>query len=281
MSDKFKIVVSGPKNAGKSCLLSRFIDDFYHDFDSSSNPIGRYEHDGAVKILDLQKRTPCQLRLWEYSGSNGDVCYPDHRMFQRVDGVLLVIDATDYKSFTDLEPFVETAQRGISSNTVVMVVLNKIDDEPHQAVVSLEVKEFCQERGLLYEETSAKTGKNVEKVFRDLSFAMQAKKMNPTTDIIAMQREADRATTEPRAALTAAIGAHIETLQREILETFSCNRRLKQLKIDVLLDLIKAVERQERSSIRTLITQARTANPFLDRGLLSHRTRDLLNQYSQ
>jgi small GTP-binding protein len=275
MSGELRIVVSGHKDAGKSSLLAHFIDDIY----PSSKLAGLYAN-GVLKTLDLQG-SDFKLRLFEYSKREGDRYYPDDRMFQKVDGVLLVIDATDYESFRNLERFVQTAQCGMSRSTVVMVVLNKMDDESQQKVDSSEVKRFCEERGLLYGETSAKTGKSVEQVFRDLSFAMQAKKQDGKADVLALQRESDRARTEPRDAAIAAIRLHIETLQREILSTFACHRGLKQLKIYALVNLIEAIAREERSSIRTLITQARTANPFLNKGLFSHRTRDLLSQYSQ
>ena len=270
MSGQFKVVIAGNKDSGKSSLLIRFVDDLY----SSSKPSERYTDraEGFVKTLNI-RGSECPLRIWEKTAS------ADQRVLRQCDGILLVVDSTDRSSFDGLNDLISQAEREMSRATVVIVALTKSDDESHRVVDVTEFQEFCEEHSLLSEIVSAQTGENIEKLFTNFSYAMQARKIDSRAAVFSMQKEAVKSSLEPRAAFTDALNAHADVLAAEIISTLACRRGLKQQKIDALRALAASVSREDRLPMRTLITAARTAHPFLDKGLVSHRTRDLLDQY--
>ena len=52
--------------------------------------------------------------------------------------------------------------------SVIYLIGNKVDDEENRIIRYKDAKKFANEQGLKYYETSAKTGKNINKVFFDL-----------------------------------------------------------------------------------------------------------------
>ena len=50
----------------------------------------------------------------------------------------------------------------------IYLIGNKVDDEENRIIRYKDAKKFANEQGLKYYETSAKTGKNINKVFFDL-----------------------------------------------------------------------------------------------------------------
>jgi GTPase SAR1 family protein len=56
--------------------------------------------------------------------------------------------------------------------SVIYLIGNKVDDEEHRIIRYKDAKKFANENSLKYYETSAKTGKNINKVFFDLVFEL-------------------------------------------------------------------------------------------------------------
>lgn len=77
-------------------------------------------------------------------------------------GALLVYDTTSRDSFNALSAWLNDARTLASPNIVILLVGNKKDLEEARAVTMLEASNFAQENELIFLETSAKTGDNVE-----------------------------------------------------------------------------------------------------------------------
>ncbi|KAL6054605.1 Ras-related protein Rab-2-B, variant 2 [Balamuthia mandrillaris] len=116
----------------------------------------------GARVIDI-KGKQIKLQIWDtagqesfrsitrsyYRGWNG-IC------MDRAAGALLVYDITRRETFNHLSCWLEDAREHASSSMIIILVANKSDLE-HQRVVSTEEgRQFAQENGLIFLETSAK-----------------------------------------------------------------------------------------------------------------------------
>lgn len=88
---------------------------------------------------------------------------------------MLVYDTTSRDSFNALANWLNDARTLASPNIVILLVGNKKDMEECREVTMLEASNFAQENDLIFLETSAKTGDNVEEAFLKCSKTILAK----------------------------------------------------------------------------------------------------------
>lgn len=90
-------------------------------------------------------------------------------------GALLVYDITNRDSFNALEAWLSDARTLASPNIIILLVGNKRDMEDEREVTFIEASNFAQENELVFLETSAKSGENVEEAFLKCSKTILAK----------------------------------------------------------------------------------------------------------
>lgn len=85
-------------------------------------------------------------------------------------GAMLVYDITKRKSFEHLEEWLEESRIHILPHRAVyMVIGQKTDMDAHRAVMYKEGRQFAEQHGFRYMETSAKTGQNIEEAFQTMA----------------------------------------------------------------------------------------------------------------
>lgn len=72
---------------------------------------------------------------------------------------------TNRDSFTALDSWLEDARCLASPDVVVVLVGNKIDLEEYREVSYMEASQYANENGLIFVETSARTGEGVSEAF--------------------------------------------------------------------------------------------------------------------
>lgn len=77
----------------------------------------------------------------------------------------MVYDITRRQTFHHLASWLTDARNLTNPHTIIMLIGNKLDLADQREVSFEEASRFAQENGLIYMETSAKTGENVEKSF--------------------------------------------------------------------------------------------------------------------
>ncbi|GFR92040.1 Ras-related protein Rab-40B-like [Elysia marginata] len=80
-------------------------------------------------------------------------------------GALLVYDITSRETYNALTNWLTDARTLASPNIVIVLVGNKKDLEAEREVTFMEASRFAQENELMFLETSALTGENVEETF--------------------------------------------------------------------------------------------------------------------
>lgn len=164
----FKIIVCGDPSVGKTSTILRFTDNAFMRTYIPTLGVSISE-----KILKIGK-LHINLILWDIAGQSKFEIMRRH-FYQGAEGVILIFDLTNRKSFDSLTSWIKDLEKNVTPQRVKLVGFilgNKEDLENERKVSAEEAKKIAQEFNLEYIETSAKTGKNVEKSFIELSEAL-------------------------------------------------------------------------------------------------------------
>eukprot|EP00826_Nyctotherus_ovalis_P005051 TRINITY_DN11130_c0_g2_i1.p3 TRINITY_DN11130_c0_g2~~TRINITY_DN11130_c0_g2_i1.p3 ORF type:complete len:121 (-),score=23.11 TRINITY_DN11130_c0_g2_i1:186-548(-) len=88
--------------------------------------------------------------------------------YQQADGVVLVFDLTDKKSFDRLHIWAKSIREAASKDVIKFLVGNKLDLTEDRVVDHEEAMKVASEYDMKYYETSAKQKVNVVEVFEDM-----------------------------------------------------------------------------------------------------------------
>ncbi|KAG5445041.1 Ras- protein Rab-2A [Clonorchis sinensis] len=154
----FKYIIIGDTGVGKSCLLLQFTDRrFQAVYDLT---IGV---EFGARMITVDKKQ-IKLQIWDTAGQESFRSIT-RSYYRGAAGALLVYDVTRRDTFSHLASWLEDARQRASSSMVITLVGNKCDLDSRREVGRDEAEAFAREHGLLFTETSAKTGINVEEAF--------------------------------------------------------------------------------------------------------------------
>ena len=166
MSDEhpsIKITLLGNPGVGKTCIISRYIDDVFNENNAST--IGaNYSEKEIVK-----KGKTYHLDIWDTAGqekfhSLGKHFYKDSYV------VCLVYDIVNQESLDALKSvWYPDLQKYGEKYVVLAVVGNKSDLYESEVVAEEQAKAFAKEINATFMLTSAKSGDGIEKLFNVLT----------------------------------------------------------------------------------------------------------------
>mmetsp|Transcript_19748 Transcript_19748/g.55123 ORF Transcript_19748/g.55123 Transcript_19748/m.55123 type:complete len:243 (+) Transcript_19748:65-793(+) len=162
----YKIVMLGDSGVGKTSLVARL-----------TNPDRPLNHDISATMgieFDTQMLdTPqgkVKAQIWDTAGQErfARVLLPTY--FRKAKGVILVYDITNAKSFESLSErwMAQLNDHSNADDLAKLLVGNKSDLESSREVTQEKAMAFCQEYGMEFLETSAKSGDNVLAAFEKL-----------------------------------------------------------------------------------------------------------------
>jgi small GTP-binding protein len=163
---KVKVCLVGEHAVGKTSLIKRYVLNEYDD---------RYIVTLGAKVskkemlLEPKGAEPVQMdmTIWDIMGSKGFRELLREAYFHGAQGILAVADITRYDTLEDLDSWVESVFRTVGEIPVVFTV-NKMDLKDQAAFGEEQVKQATEAFDAPYFYASAKTGENVENVFRSL-----------------------------------------------------------------------------------------------------------------
>lgn len=165
-----KLVLLGNSGVGKSSIAMRYVNNTFSEaFEVTIG--GGY----LQQIVRLKDGSSLKLDIWDTGGQERyrallQLYYRD------ADAALITYDVTNAKSLEDCEYWVNELRR-TEENCILCLVGNKIDIPiEEQKVNSKDAQEFGEKYGMLFFETSAKTGENVNKLFESVSQEILRKK---------------------------------------------------------------------------------------------------------
>ena len=159
-----KITLLGNPGVGKTCIISKYVDDTFNE-DNESTIGANY----SEKIINKNGKE-IQLNIWDTAGqekfhSLGKHFYKDSYI------VCFVYDITNQESLDSLkETWYPDLQKFGEKYTVLAVVGNKCDlYESDNLANEEQAKAFAKEINATFMLTSAKNGDGIEKLFSDLT----------------------------------------------------------------------------------------------------------------
>jgi Ras-related protein Rab-5C len=155
---QFKLVLLGESAVGKSSLVLRFVKGQFHDYQEST--IGAAFLTQTVCLDD----TTVKFEIWDTAGQ--ERYHSLAPMYYRgAQAAIVVYDITNQDTFGRAKNWVKELQRQASPNIVIAFAGNKADLASKRSVELEEARAYADENGLLFMETSAKTGENVNEIF--------------------------------------------------------------------------------------------------------------------
>ncbi|ESK91052.1 rab family gtpase [Moniliophthora roreri MCA 2997] len=182
----FKFIITGDAAVGKSSLLVRLTDQRF-----LANPDPTLGVEFGSKLLTIpEENKVIKLQCWDTAGTESFRSIT-RSYYRGAAGCLLVYDVTSRKSFMNARSWLADVREHADPHLTCILVGNKVDlcepeSEPGEGaaasgdasaaqstikrrrqVSTEEAEVFAKEEGLLFVESSAKSGQNVEKAFED------------------------------------------------------------------------------------------------------------------
>lgn len=160
----FRIIMLGPPFSGKTCLIRRYIDRVFSDqyevtvgFDYKNKKFHYKNHIINLQIFDTAGTENYQAIARNY--------------YNMSFAALIVFDLCNKKFFGSLDYWISNYKEYRDSNKIELIYLigNKIDLDNRQ-IQNKDISDLMEKQKIdKYYEVSAKTGENVDKLFKEIA----------------------------------------------------------------------------------------------------------------
>eukprot|EP00002_Diphylleia_rotans_P012636 TRINITY_DN2476_c0_g3_i3.p1 TRINITY_DN2476_c0_g3~~TRINITY_DN2476_c0_g3_i3.p1 ORF type:complete len:220 (-),score=51.28 TRINITY_DN2476_c0_g3_i3:183-842(-) len=153
----FKFIIIGDTGTGKSCLLHRFIE---RKFKSGSKHTIGVEF--GSKVVNAGGKN-IKLQIWDTAGQERFRSVT-RSYYRGAAGALLVYDITNRQTYNNIANWLSDA-RNLANEDIVMVLVGNKKDKEEREVTFMEASQFAQQHNLMFLETSAASGDDVDEAF--------------------------------------------------------------------------------------------------------------------
>jgi len=176
---KKKVVMVGDPAVGKTSLINRFVSSVFGDEYLST--IGTKITKKIVRVQNKNRKKgifgfkgpehyELNMSIWDVAGQKTFIKIADS-YYRGAKGALVVCDLTRRESLDNLPKLIADVKR-VAGPIPIVVCGNKSDLAGQLKFGSTEIARTALPHGATYYLTSAKTGANVERAFKDLAQAM-------------------------------------------------------------------------------------------------------------
>ncbi|KAM6498597.1 GTP-binding protein RAB5 [Amanita muscaria] len=156
---QFKLVLLGESAVGKSSLVLRFVKDQFDDYREST--IGAAF---LTQTVTLEDQTTVKFEIWDTAGQERYKSLAP-MYYRNANCAVVVYDITQASSLDKARTWIRELQRQADPSIIIALCGNKVDLAARRQVLQEEAKKYAEEEGLMWMETSAKTGEGVTEVF--------------------------------------------------------------------------------------------------------------------
>ena len=165
MSAKYiiKIVTLGDSMVGKTSIVYRYFENKFNE--NILSTIGIDFKTKYIKVRDASVK----VLIWDTAGQE-KFRNIAKQYYQGANGVLLVFDVSDRKSFERIEYWLnEIKENNKIDSMYAVIVANKIDLINKRVVTREEAEKYAEKNNISYFEVSAKTGEGVPEMFNNIT----------------------------------------------------------------------------------------------------------------
>ena len=157
--------MAGDGAVGKTSIVNRFVKrEFKTDY---SFTVGVDIHN---KEINLNGDTNIRFAIWDIAGQ-------DHYNFMRTnfyygtDGIILVFDLTRIETFDHIYDWLNEITKFMEKEVPFILIGNKMDliEDVGEVIPHLKIIAFAEKHNIIYRETSAKNGHNIDIIFEDIA----------------------------------------------------------------------------------------------------------------
>ena len=153
-----KYIIIGNSSVGKSCIMVKYIHGGF--VDEFKTTIG--VEFGSKNILINNKIY--KIQIWDTAGQETFRSIT-RGYYKNSVCACIVYDITNRKSFSDVKSWFDDCKKQTPKTVIMVLIGNKIDLGDEREVSYEEGENFAKENNMLFFETSAKSGENIENVF--------------------------------------------------------------------------------------------------------------------
>lgn len=166
-----KVVLLGDSGVGKSSIAMRYVNNTFSEaFEVTIG--GGY----LQQVIRLKDNISLKMDIWDTGGQERFRALLQ-LYYREADAALICYDVTSEKSLDSCEYWVNEL-KSREEHCLLCLVGNKIDIPPGERRVEQKKAEtFAAAHGMLWLETSAKTGQNIDKLFERLANDIVKKKL--------------------------------------------------------------------------------------------------------
>ena len=154
----FKLILIVNSGVGKSSILQRYMNKTFKE--SYKCTIGV---DFLMKSIVINGKT-VKLQLWDTAGQEKYKSMVSS-YYRGAHVALVVFDLTDHSSFDSLSLWIENYYKNGPEQKNIILIGNKKDLIELRQITKEEIDSFSENNNMIYFETSAKEGDNIDYVF--------------------------------------------------------------------------------------------------------------------
>ena len=153
-----KYIIIGDSSVGKSNILLNYLKGKFYD---EHQPTIGVEF--GAKNIELEDKI-YRIQIWDTAGQELFRSIT-RSYYKNCVCSCVVYDITNKNSFENIKSWIEDCKKNSPKTVFLVLIGNKIDLEESREVSYEEGKACAKKYGMLFFETSAKTGKNIKEVF--------------------------------------------------------------------------------------------------------------------
>ncbi len=164
---KYKICLIGENAVGKTSLIQRFVHNEFSDHYLTTIGTKISKKDVVITYPNRDRKVDITMMIWDIMGQKGFRPILSHSYFHMAKGGIAVCDLTRPHTLDEITGWIESMFE-ITGKIPVIICANKADLKDQAAFGEAQVKQATEAFDAPYFYSSAKTGENVEAVFRSL-----------------------------------------------------------------------------------------------------------------
>ena len=162
----YKIIIIGDTSVGKTALLSKYLRGVF-----PASPLSTVATEFATKIIQIKEGGYIKAQIWDTAGQEKYKSITFHHYKKSVGG-LIVYDITKRSSFDNVKNWYNDLINLGEKGCIIALVGNKLDlverNERKREVSKLEAQAYAEDNRMLFFETSAYNGNNINDIFEEL-----------------------------------------------------------------------------------------------------------------